>query len=183
MPVLDEEARVGGALRALARCGDEVAEIVVVDGGSRDATREVVARAAALDARIRWVDAPPAPPGWNNKAWNIASGIARTRAPWIATVDADVRTGPGVIADALARAARDGLDALSVATRQRLPDAVSAVLHPALLATLVYRPVCPTRSRAIPRTSRRTDKCSSHAATRSSARTLSPSRARRGAKT
>ncbi|HEX3550182.1 MAG TPA: glycosyltransferase [Candidatus Elarobacter sp.] len=139
MPVLNEASRLGGALAALARCGPEVEEIVVVDGGSTDATRDVVARAAAHDVRVRLVAAPRAPAGWNNKAWNIATGVARTRAPWIATVDADVRAGPRAIAAAVARARADELDALSVATRQALPDAGSALLHPALLTTLVYR--------------------------------------------
>ncbi len=139
VPVLNEAARLGPALRALARCGAEVGEIAVVDGGSTDATRDVVARAAAADARIRWIAAPPAPAGWNNKAWNLAAGVANTHAPWVATVDADVRPGARVFADAVARAQHDALDALSVATRQQLPDAVSALLHPALLATLVYR--------------------------------------------
>ena len=54
-------------------------------------------------------------------------------------VDADVRDGPNLIADAAARAQRDDLAALSIATRQLLPDLGSALLHPALLATLVYR--------------------------------------------
>jgi dolichol-phosphate mannosyltransferase len=54
-------------------------------------------------------------------------------------VDADVRVGPALLGDAVARADADGLAALSVATRQELPDAAAAVLHPALLTTLVYR--------------------------------------------
>jgi dolichol-phosphate mannosyltransferase len=139
VPVLDEERRVGPALDALAACGPEVAEIVVVDGGSADRTRDVVAGATACDPRVRLVDAPPAPSGWNGKAWNLDVGLRATQAPWIATVDADVRVGPTLLADAVARAQRDELAALSVATRQELPDAGSALLHPAFLATLVYR--------------------------------------------
>jgi len=139
VPVLNEERRVGACLDALAACGPHVAAIAVVDGGSTDRTREIVATAAARDGRVRFVAAPTAPPGWNNKAWNIAVGVADARTPWIGTVDADVRVGPCVLATAVARAERDGLDALSVATKQRLPDAASALLHPALLTTLVYR--------------------------------------------
>jgi dolichol-phosphate mannosyltransferase len=139
VPVLNEETRVGAALAALSRCGEEVAEIVVVDGGSDDGTRDTVAGAAARDPRVRLVGAAPVPPGWNGKAWNLEVGLRATAAPWIATVDADVRVGPALLADAVARADADDLAALSVATRQELAGAGAAVLHPALLATLVYR--------------------------------------------
>jgi dolichol-phosphate mannosyltransferase len=139
VPVLNEEARVAASLAALAHCGLEVAEIVVVDGGSTDGTRAVVASAVARDARVRFIDAAPAPSGWNGKAWNLETGLHATAAPWVATVDADVRVGRTLLGDAVARAEADGLAALSVATRQELADAGAALLHPAFLTTLVYR--------------------------------------------
>ncbi|MEA2665678.1 MAG: dolichol-phosphate mannosyltransferase [Candidatus Eremiobacteraeota bacterium] len=139
VPVLDEEHRLGPALAALAACGPELGEIIVVDGGSRDGTRALVAAAAARDARVRCLDAAPTPAGWNGKAWNLEVGLRAARAPWVATVDADVRVGPGLLGDAVARCEADGLAALSVATRQELADAGAALLHPAFLTTLVYR--------------------------------------------
>jgi dolichol-phosphate mannosyltransferase len=139
VPVLNEEARVGATLAALRRCGRELDEIVVVDGGSTDGTRAQVEAAAAQDRRVRFVDASPTPSGWNGKAWNLDVGLRATRAPWIATIDADVCIGSTLLGDAIVRAVADELAALSVATRQHLPDAVSALLHPALLTTLVYR--------------------------------------------
>ncbi|MDB5073326.1 MAG: glycosyl transferase family 2 [Candidatus Eremiobacteraeota bacterium] len=139
VPVLNEEARVGAALDALARCGAELGEIVVVDGGSVDGTRAVVAASAARDPRVRFIDASPVAPGWNGKAWNLDAGLRSTSAPWVVTVDADVRIGAALPGDAVARANAAGLAALSVATRQELADAGAALLHPALLTTLVYR--------------------------------------------
>ena len=139
VPVLDEEARVGAALAALSRTGPELGAILVVDGGSSDGTRGVVAAAAASDRRVRFIAAPPVPAGWNGKAWNLEVGLRAASAPWIATVDADVRAGATVLGDAVDRALRDRLAALSVATRQELAGPGAAVLHPALLTTLVYR--------------------------------------------
>jgi dolichol-phosphate mannosyltransferase len=139
VPTLDEERRVGRALAALSASGAELGEILVVDGGSADGTRTVVAASARLDPRIRLLVAPPAPAGWNGKAWNLQVGLQASSAPWIATVDADVRIGPALLGDAVARAQADGLCALSVATHQEVPDSATALLHPALLATLVYR--------------------------------------------
>jgi dolichol-phosphate mannosyltransferase len=139
VPVLNEATRVGATLAALTACGREVTEIVVVDGGSTDGTRAVVDAAARRDVRVRFVDASPVAAGWNGKAWNLETGVRATGAPWIATIDADVRIGATVLGDAVARARADGLAALSVATRQELADGASALLHPALLTTLVYR--------------------------------------------
>jgi dolichol-phosphate mannosyltransferase len=150
VPVLDEERRLGATLAALERCGAELAEIVVVDGGSTDATRAVVAAATQRDPRVRFVDASPTPPGWNGKAWNLEVGLRATSAPWVATVDADVRVGASLLGDAVARATADGLAALSVATRQELADRTSALLHPAFLTTLVYRAGLPNVATADP---------------------------------
>jgi dolichol-phosphate mannosyltransferase len=150
VPVLNEEHRAGAALAALAACGLEVGEIVVVDGGSSDGTRRVVAAARVRDPRVRLIDAPPVPAGWNGKAWNLETGMRASNAPWIATVDADVRVGATLLGDAIARIEADGLGALSIATRQELPDGGAALLHPALLTTLVYRAGLPNVSTANP---------------------------------
>ncbi len=141
VPVLDEEARVGAALAALRACGPEVREILVVDGGSRDATARVVADAAARDPRIRFIDAAPVPPDWNGKAWGIACGLraASPQTEFVATIDADVRVSPRLFAAMLAKRAADDLTALSVATKQELGDWLEGLLHPAFLCTLVYR--------------------------------------------
>ncbi len=139
VPVLDEERRLGASLAALGRCGPELGEIVVVDGGSTDGTRAVALAAAERDPRVRFIDAAPTPPGWNGKAWNLEAGLLATSAPWVATVDADVRVAATLLGDAVARARADDLVALSIATRQELADPGAALLHPAFLTTLVYR--------------------------------------------
>jgi dolichol-phosphate mannosyltransferase len=139
VPVLDEEGRVGAALAALAACGPELSEILVVDGGSRDATQQVVREAMRRDPRIRWIDASPVPPDWNGKAWGIETGLHAASAPWIATIDADVRVAPRLFAALLAKREAEDLAALSLATRQELSDPLQGLLHPAFLCTLVYR--------------------------------------------
>lgn len=141
VPVLNEEGRLGPCLDGLVAQPAAVAEILVVDGGSTDRTAEVVGRAADQDARIRWIDASPPPSNWNGKAWGLQIGLdhADPASEWILTIDADVRPGSELVSSLLAHMWDKGLDVCSVATPQRVAGPAEAMLHPSLLASLVYR--------------------------------------------
>ena len=59
MPVRNEAAHIAGVLeQVLAQDLDEPFEVLVVDGRSTDATREVVGQIEARDARVRLLDNP-----------------------------------------------------------------------------------------------------------------------------
>jgi dolichol-phosphate mannosyltransferase len=152
VPVLDERERIGACLAALAAQSDEVREILVVDGGSQDGTQAVTTAHAAADLRIRLVDASPVPADATGKAWGLSVGLRRTSpgTEWILCVDADVRAAPGLTRALIAHAERTGVPAFSVATRQRLSGAGEALIHPSLLATLVYRFGSPGHATADP---------------------------------
>jgi dolichol-phosphate mannosyltransferase len=141
VPVLNEHDRLSPCLTALIAQPSEVAEILVVDGGSIDGTQDLVSTFMARDARVRIVNASPIPTGWNGKTYGLHLGLARAdrNANWILTVDADVRPAPALVRSLLAHALRTGVASLSIATMQRLSGAAEGVVHPALLTTLVYR--------------------------------------------
>jgi dolichol-phosphate mannosyltransferase len=141
VPVLNEARRLGPCLQGLAEQGPWLREILVVDGGSHDATRELVASYAHRDPRIRLVDAAPVPDTWNGKAWGLQCGLkASNRASdWILTVDADVRPSPDLTASLLARASVTKLDAFSIAPLMEFADDLDAIVQPSMLTTIVYR--------------------------------------------
>jgi dolichol-phosphate mannosyltransferase len=141
VPVLNEKGRLAPCLEGLITQPGEVAEILVVDGGSSDGTRDLVARFAALDGRVRPIATGPIPAGWNGKAYGLQTGLDRAdpTPEWVMTIDADVRLAPALARSLLAHARRTGDAAIGVATRQRLSGAAEGVLHPAMLTTLVYR--------------------------------------------
>lgn len=141
LPVLDERERIEPCLDGLMGQGCEVAEILVVDGGSTDGTQAIVARYAARDPRVRLVDASPIPAGWNGKAWGLHVGHQQStsESDWILTIDADVRPAPALTRSLLAHARDEGVAALSVATEQQIVGLGEGLIHPALLTTLVYR--------------------------------------------
>jgi dolichol-phosphate mannosyltransferase len=141
VPVLDEAERIAACLHGLLLSGPEVGEILVVDGGSRDGTIAVLRAFSTPGSRVRVIDAAPVPEGWNGKAWGLDVGLraSAARAHWIVTVDADVHPTAGLIAAMVAHAQRRKVAVLSVAIRQLLGTPLMAVVHPAMLATLVYR--------------------------------------------
>jgi len=148
VPVLDEAARIRPCLEALLAQPAEVEEILVVDGGSGDGTQGVVAEFAARDPRLRLVDASPVPGDWAGKAWGLDVGLrhADPACRWILCVDADVEVAPDLAQSLLAHARRTGVAAFSLATRQHLSGGLDALVHPALLTTLVYRYGVPGRA-------------------------------------
>ena len=87
-------------------------EIVVVDGGSTDRTRDVV---AARGAFARLVAEPPLPEGWVGKSWALDTGARSTHGEWILFTDADMRFHPDAVASALAWGEREGADLLTLA--------------------------------------------------------------------
>jgi hypothetical protein len=78
----DEEERIGACLESLGFCD----QIVVVDGGSRDRTRELAAAAGATVVENPW-------PGFGAQR-NVA--IDNSEGDWILEVDADERVSPGL---------------------------------------------------------------------------------------
>lgn len=92
VPVLDEEAGIGACLARLAPLRARGAEVVVVDGGSRDRTRE---RAAPHADRV--VEAP------RGRATQMNAGAAATTAATLLFLHADTLLPPD--ADRLVAAA------------------------------------------------------------------------------
>jgi dolichol-phosphate mannosyltransferase len=141
VPVLNEAARIERCLAALINQPPEVSEILIVDGGSTDGTPDIVERWRARDGRLRWLDASPVDPSWTGKAWGLQFGLQRSdpRSQWILTLDADVEPAPALARSLLAHAVLTGDAAFSLATQQLTADWLDALIHPALLTTLVYR--------------------------------------------
>lgn len=113
IPTLNEAAQIGGLLAQFARNdADRVVQILVVDGGSTDATRALVADAALRDPRIALVDNPARRQG---PGINRAIATATPTADTIVRVDAHAGYPDDYVAEILDRFAQTGAD--MVATR------------------------------------------------------------------
>jgi dolichol-phosphate mannosyltransferase len=139
VPTLNEGARLEPCLRGLAGQGPVVREIIVVDSGSTDRTRDLVARAAARDPRFRVEQDPPLADGWIGKVWALQHALSLVRGEWVLGVDADVEPRPRAVAGALDAAIGGGYDVVSFAPSFGGQTAAEQWLQASLLATLVYR--------------------------------------------
>jgi dolichol-phosphate mannosyltransferase len=139
VPARNEAERIPACLDGLRAQGPPLAEVIVVDGGSTDATPALVDEAATRDPRVRRMAEPPRPAGAVGRPWAIAAGCEAARGEWILIVDADTAPKPGMVAGAVAAARAHGLDAVSFAPRILAPGAGARWLQPAFLTTLVYR--------------------------------------------
>ncbi len=84
LPVRDAARTLGAALASLRRQTLADWECVAVDDGSRDGSADLLAAAAARDARLTLVTTPPA-----GLVGALTAGLAHCRGPYVARMDAD----------------------------------------------------------------------------------------------
>ena len=139
IPARDEEAAIARCVRAaLASRGAEI-EVIVLDDASSDATAAIVRALAATDDRLRLVQAPPLPAGWNGKQHACFVLASCTTKPNLLFIDADVVLAP----EAAARLAPPpGLDLVSGVPRQLMGSLAEAMVIPMInMLLLGYLPL------------------------------------------
>ncbi len=139
LPTLNEAERIGPCLRGLMAQSGILQEVLVVDSGSTDATREAVQRAAVADARIRLLADPPLPDGWIGKVWALQHGLAEAKGEWVLGVDADIVPRVGFVGGAVQAANRHRLDAVSFSPQFTGQTAAERLVQSAILVSLIYR--------------------------------------------
>lgn len=91
MAVRNEERHLSAALESILTQDEDSLEVVLVDDGSRDATADVAARAAARDPRVRVIT--------NEFGLGMGQsfnrGLAASRAGYVARMDGDDLSLPG----------------------------------------------------------------------------------------
>ncbi|MGH3058432.1 MAG: glycosyltransferase, partial [Gaiellaceae bacterium] len=93
VPVLNEAESLPGLLADLKAQLPPLAEVVVVDAGSHDGTRELLQREKRRFPTLVVLEADGASPGRGRN-----EGIAAAGAGLVVTLDAGSRVGPGFVA-------------------------------------------------------------------------------------
>ncbi|MDO9353982.1 MAG: glycosyltransferase family 2 protein [Solirubrobacteraceae bacterium] len=144
VPARDEFERIAGVLAPLlgpagGRGAEDrpiapgVVEVIVVDDRSADGTADL---ARAHGARV--IEGSELPTGWLGKSWALQQGLVAATGDIVVFLDADVQPDPRLPA-AVAALLEDGANLASAQLAFEIPDDAQRILHPALLATLIYR--------------------------------------------
>jgi glycosyltransferase involved in cell wall biosynthesis len=132
VPARNEEASLANCLESLTAQTVVAFEIIVVDDGSTDRTREI----AQSFAKVRVISAWPLPDGWTGKNKAVIAGAKEARAQWLLFTDADTVHLPGSLARALEEAKREGADLLSYSPEQVVCAFAERAVMPVVFAEL-----------------------------------------------
>ena len=138
VPARNEEACLGACLESLVAQAGIRFEIIVVDDGSTDGTRQIAASFPA----VRVVDAGLLPEGWSGKNNAMAAAAAQARGEWLLFTDADTVHSPGSLARSLAEARGRQVVLLSYSPEQEVHGFWEKAVMPVIFAELAttYRP-------------------------------------------
>lgn len=89
IPARNEEHSLPNLLSSLQKQSITNYEIIVVNDGSTDRTREI-----AQSFGVTVIDNTPPPPGWTGKTWAVWNGYLHSTGDVLAFVDADITLAP-----------------------------------------------------------------------------------------
>jgi GT2 family glycosyltransferase len=138
VPARNEEACLSACLQSLVGQTGVSHEIIVIDDGSTDHTREIAQSFPA----VRVVDAQPLPPGWSGKNNAMVGGASQATGEWLLFTDADTVHLPGSLARSLTEAIQRRASMLSYSPEQKVETLAEKAIMPVIFAELAatYRP-------------------------------------------
>jgi glycosyltransferase involved in cell wall biosynthesis len=148
VPARNEEANLERCLRSLVVQRGVSFEILVVDDGSTDRTREIAESFTRVRecpfvgenpffCGVRLFEASrPLPRGWTGKTNALVTGEAAARGEWLLFTDADTEHMEGSLASAVAEIQREKAALLSYSPEQHLTGLRQKLLMPLIFAEL-----------------------------------------------
>jgi glycosyltransferase involved in cell wall biosynthesis len=114
VPALNEAETLEAAVQSMLRQDYPNLEILLINDRSTDATGDVMERLAGRDSRIRVIHIASLPDGWLGKNHALYVGARQASGDWLLFADADVHFDPTTFRRAVAYAAREQLDHLTL---------------------------------------------------------------------
>jgi glycosyltransferase involved in cell wall biosynthesis len=138
VPARNEEACLGACLESLLAQTGVSFEIIVVDDGSTDRTREI----AQSFPTVRVVGPGALPPGWSGKNNALVAGTAVAQGEWLLFTDADTVHRAGSLARSVVEARQQKAALLSYSPEQEVHGIWEKAVMPVIFAELAstYRP-------------------------------------------
>ena len=135
VPARNEEASLPACLGSLVSQAGISFEIIVVDDGSTDRTRQI----AASIPGVRVIEPGPLPAGWTGKNNAVVAGAREARGNWLLFTDADTVHKPDSLARALSEAEANHADLLSYSPEQEVRGFWERAVMPVIFAELARK--------------------------------------------
>jgi len=132
VPARNEEVSLGACLQSLVDQRGVDYEIIVVDDGSTDRTRQI----AQSFPGVHVIDAAPLPPGATGKCNALACGARQARGQWLLFTDADTVHLRGSLAASLQEAQQHQAALLSYSPQQEVHGFWEKAVMPVVFAEL-----------------------------------------------
>lgn len=138
VPARNEELSLGVCLDSLVNQLGIAFEVIVVDDGSTDRTREI----ALSFPGVHVMDSGPLPAAWTGKNNALVVGARKAQGEWLLFTDADTLHMPGSLAQSLEQAKQRSAALLSYSPEQEVHGLVQRAVMPVIFAELAvtYRP-------------------------------------------
>ena len=142
VPARNEEESLRACLESLVAQEGISFELIVIDDGSTDRTREIAEAFLRSPVSIRIVDPPPLPQGWVGKNNAMTAGAKEARGKWFLFTDADTVHRPGSLVKAVAEAEDHHAEMLSYSPQQEVHGFWQKAVMPVIFAELAvtFRP-------------------------------------------
>ncbi|MFW6289564.1 MAG: glycosyltransferase family 2 protein, partial [Mariniphaga sp.] len=130
IPARNEENNIRNLLTDLQQQNYPNLEIIVFNDQSTDKTEQILQQFAADDKRIRFINSAGLPDGWLGKNFACHVLALNAKGKYLLFLDADVRTGVGIIERILAFSQQHKLALVSVFPRQIMLSLVEKTTVP-----------------------------------------------------
>jgi chlorobactene glucosyltransferase len=135
IPARNEAENIEACVRAVLANEHPLAEVLVFDDASTDATPEIVERLAAGDARVRLLRGDGLPSGWVGKAHACHRLAEAARGELLVFVDADVRLSPEALGRIASLISGARADVVTAVPRQVMDSFAERLVLPLLHLT------------------------------------------------
>ena len=133
VPARNEESNLGNCLQSLVTQTGVAFEIIVVDDGSTDRTRQI----AESFEGVTLISALPLHAGWTGKNNAVIAGVSSAATgEWLLFTDADTIHRPGSLARAVEEAKKEKADLLSYSPEQIVIGLAERIVMPVVFAEL-----------------------------------------------